>query len=206
MMQPGTDNQNPGTNELILIDDIPEDIDTDIEQVTDTTPKGIPISLLVALRKKNLSYSQIAKVVGCHKSNVVNRLRQVRHLLDSNDTFKDNRADVLSVYQQMILEGITPEKIKDISVRDAVVAMGVLYDKERLERNLSTENVAIEAVVERKESALAAAQEARRKIEQLKAKRALLLEARRAGSDTGQDADPNNNGMEQESGAKPHQS
>ncbi len=49
---------------------------------------------------------------------------------------------MLAEYQRKIIKSITASDIKEAKLKDRVVAFGVLYDKERLERGLSTENIA----------------------------------------------------------------
>lgn len=58
------------------------------------------------------------------------------------ETFKKNRADILAAMQQKILKHVDEEKLKKTPAGSLVLAACQLYDKERLERNQSTANVA----------------------------------------------------------------
>ncbi len=76
-----------------------------------------------------------------------------RYSIDSNTTesFKKHRAEVIAGYQERILAGIDPNALKSSTPRelkDSLTAFGILYDKERLERGLSTSNTAISCVLD----------------------------------------------------------
>ena len=59
------------------------------------------------------------------------------------ENFKKNRADILAEKQRMIVEAITPEVIQKASLGTLALAKCQLYDKERLERGLSTGNLSV---------------------------------------------------------------
>jgi hypothetical protein len=58
------------------------------------------------------------------------------------DTFRQKRADTLARVQQIMLQYITPEKLKKASLSQLVLAFGLMFDKERLEQGKPTEHVA----------------------------------------------------------------
>jgi len=109
--------------------------------------KNIPIEELAHLyQDKGLSHEQIGKVVGCTASNVTKRLQvagiaSLRH-------FKANRGDIFAATQGRILNSITDKDIKSASLLQRLTAIGILYDKERIERGLSTENISIHADIQ----------------------------------------------------------
>jgi len=70
---------------------------------------------------------------------------------EHTEIYKNHRADILSHAQLRLLSALTDDKIKKMAGRDLVVSAGILYDKERLERDLSTSNV---DVIERDIAAL----------------------------------------------------
>jgi len=88
----------------------------------------------------HLSYDQIGKLQGVSPQAIH---QKIKHLLPTPDTktYQDSRADILSHLQLELLKQIDPARLKKISVRDAVVSAGILYDKERLERGQSTDIV-----------------------------------------------------------------
>ena len=129
-----------------------------------TAPKGIPIADMIEYRSKGLSYAQVAKLVGCTKRNVIERLQTANREIDSAQNFKKHRADTFAVMGQKIINSFTPNDIKKMSGLQKATAVGIFYDKERLERDLSTENVAHEVLVgdmEDKRKAYEAAVQAR---------------------------------------------
>lgn len=93
--------------------------------------KGIDIADIVDLRKRGLSHGAIAKVLGCTKKNVQRRLRAVGHEVDRIENFKTYRGDVLAIHQKRILDTLNPTVIGKAGLKDRVIAMGVLFDKER---------------------------------------------------------------------------
>ena len=108
-----------------------------------TAPKFIPISTIIELMEvKGLNQSQTAKVLGCSKPNISNRLKQLDYVPGYLKSFKDNRADVLSALQAQIVKHITPEKLQKASAYQLTGMMSLLHNQERLERGQSTENIA----------------------------------------------------------------
>ena len=115
---------------------------TSSTQVT-TQQKNIPISLIIdLLETKGLNQAQAAKVVGCHKSNISKRLKDLDYTPGYLKSFKDNRADILAVLQAQIVKHITPEKLQKASAYQLTGMMSLLHNQERLERGQSTENIA----------------------------------------------------------------
>lgn len=104
-------------------------------------PKGIPIEQIIDLRSRGLSISQIGKLLGCDSKNVWVRLQKSGYDLDNTKYYRQNRAEILAYEQNRIRQHFTDAKLQKSSLRDLVVAYGILYDKERLESGLSTANV-----------------------------------------------------------------
>lgn len=127
-----------------------DDIALQADNLPDTSkyrPKYTPISQVEALLKKGLSHTQIGKLLNISYV-AVGRLIQ-RHGLDpvEDKHFKNNRADILASKQRLLINNITVSSVKKMAVRDNVVSFGILYDKERLERGLSTENIAYDSTI-----------------------------------------------------------
>ena len=104
--------------------------------------ENIPLSRIIELRNKSLSYSEIGAILGCSEANLCQRLRPFRHSIDNLKSIKDNRADTLTVISDTLLTSLSEDEIKKASAYQRVGMFGVLYDKERLERGQSTENIA----------------------------------------------------------------
>ena len=122
------------------------DTSTPSTEHPEKAPKNIPIELLIEYRKKKLSFGKIGKLVGCHKSNVLRRLNQFKGEIEGLDSFKENKADILSIFQSKIINNITPSDIKNASLLQKTTAVCQLYDKERLELGKSTSNLAVQSV------------------------------------------------------------
>jgi biotin operon repressor len=103
--------------------------------------KNIPIEKMKALREQGLSYPQIGKLLGCSHINVLNRLKGYDIQHEDVKGYIDNRADILADMQWKLLSSITPDDIKKTPTGSRILAVAQLYDKERLERGLSTSNI-----------------------------------------------------------------
>jgi hypothetical protein len=107
------------------------------------SPEKIDIALALDLRMKGLSYQVIADHFDCSKSAVIQRLKPYASDLEvDTDVYLKNRANILANRQAAVLAGLSGEKIEKASARDLAIVFGTLYDKERLERGQSTQNVA----------------------------------------------------------------
>jgi hypothetical protein len=91
------------------------------------TPKQIPAALLIDLRKKGLSYSQIGKVVNCSANNAQQRITDLG--LNTLDKFRENKAEVYETCQQLMVNALTPSLAKDLIERRGFVDVGILEDK-----------------------------------------------------------------------------
>jgi hypothetical protein len=92
--------------------------------------KGIPLELLIGYAKKDLTHEEIAQLVGCSKPNVTQRLVRSGYHTIRGDAYEKHRTTLLRFRQSELLNSITQAKLKETSIRDAVVAYGILHDKE----------------------------------------------------------------------------
>ena len=118
-------------------------------------PKNIPIEALIQLDRQGLTYEEIGKRVGLSKWSVWQRFKTAGYMSEHLQAYKDSRADVLAYYQQQILSSLSEADLKKASLQVKIMAFGILYDKERLERGQSTSNISaitsiIQAVHDRK--------------------------------------------------------
>ena len=131
-----------------MANNIPETIpNEELPEITQSS--SIPIAKLIELRTQNpnLTYQQIGDMVGCSKVNVIQRLRPYKDEIESLPTFKKSRGDIFALVQSKLLNSVTEDDIKGASLLQKMSAFGILYDKERLETNQSTENVGVLANV-----------------------------------------------------------
>ena len=104
-------------------------------------PKNIPIEKFIELRRKGLSHSQIAKVLGCSDAASKQRLAAVKEELECSEGYKNNKSAYLNHKQWMLLNSLTPAIVKDMSGLQLVTGAAILYDKQRLEDGRSTGNI-----------------------------------------------------------------
>lgn len=109
--------------------------------------KHIPIEKILELKKKDLTHEQIAELLGCARVNITQRLRPYNELLQNLDRFKNHRADIFALKQSQLLNAVTERDVKSASLLQKTTAFGILYDKERLERGQSTENISVKSIV-----------------------------------------------------------
>jgi len=123
-----------------------EDIDRIINNPPPTTPKGINHQLTVDLKKKGLSNGQIGKIQGCSAANISMVLQRYGGVEQETEDYKAHRADIFANLQHRLISSITQDDIKKTPTGSRILAVAQLYDKERLERGLSTQNIDSQAV------------------------------------------------------------
>jgi hypothetical protein len=96
----------------------------------------------IALNNPDLGPTEIAKIVDCDKSLVTHTLQQYGFNKEVTENFKKYRADILASKQEEIIKSLSTDVINNASLMQRSASFGILYDKERLERNQSTANVA----------------------------------------------------------------
>lgn len=106
----------------------------------------VPIEDIIAYRKKGLSLAEIAKLTGRCKQTIHERLESVGYSPESLDNFIKHRGDVLAHFQSKLLNSLTPEAINEMYPHQRVLSAAILYDKERLERGKSTQNINVAEV------------------------------------------------------------
>lgn len=110
--------------------------------------KKIPIETIIEYRKRGLSINEIAKLCGCSKQNVHERLETVGYDDKDMENFNKHRAEIFSFIQSKLLNSLDLETIKDMNPYQRIVGASILYDKERLEMGKSTENIDVHALME----------------------------------------------------------
>lgn len=113
-----------------------------IATATSRKPKPDDATLL-ALAEAGKPSRQIETILGNIDHATV--CRRLKHLTPrkSTEIYKTVRADVLAEMQRKLLMACDANEVKTNprAVRDRVVSAGILFDKERLERDLSTQNL-----------------------------------------------------------------
>lgn len=114
----------------------------------DRRTEPIPVETMLELRDKNLTYDQIGKILGISKQAVQQRLKQYSPIYQRIEQFKKHRGDILTWKQAEILNALTPAEIQKAPPAVKSMMFGIFYDKERLERNQSTENISIKSITQ----------------------------------------------------------
>jgi hypothetical protein len=104
--------------------------------------KGRPQKIIELAENTALTTYEIGKLTDCDHSNVVRILQRYNIQREVVGAYVSQRASILAGIQEQILQSITRDDIKKAPFGSRILAMCQLYDKERLERNLSTANVA----------------------------------------------------------------
>lgn len=98
------------------------------------------------LGKTNLTHDEIAEMVGLDRSTISKMLKRFNVHKEELETFRGEKADAMAVVQREILNNVTVEEIKKAPLQVKMMAFGVLFDKERLERGQSSANIDIRAI------------------------------------------------------------
>jgi len=114
---------------------------TNLPKKSKYAPKYIPTESILEFRSKGLTHAQIAQLLGCNRSAITQRLLKIDSELQNLDNYKKHRADVIMLKGRQVLKNITPSKLQKASAYQLAGMFGILYDKERLERDKSTQNV-----------------------------------------------------------------
>lgn len=89
---------------------------------------------IMALHEAGKTQDEIAQIIGnINRSTISRRLKQLTPR-KSTDIFKAKRADVLAEMQRKIMDRCTVTDIKSATMLQKVTAVGILYDKEQIER------------------------------------------------------------------------
>ncbi|MBW2003076.1 MAG: hypothetical protein JRI72_00465 [Deltaproteobacteria bacterium] len=117
-----------------------------------TSPKGISADQVIeAVAVRGMSLSEASRHLGIAKSTLSKRLQHLNIQPNGLKKYKEHRADLLAYYQLQLLSALTPADIKKMSPVQRITCFGILYDKERLERGQSTENIAYADLVKAEE-------------------------------------------------------
>lgn len=94
------------------------------------------------LRDSGETQAEICRQVGCSVTKLKSMLLRYDKAYGKVLLFKDHRANILADLQRRMILSIKDSDIRHSGVADRVRALCTLYDKERLERDMSTSNIA----------------------------------------------------------------
>lgn len=102
----------------------------------------MPVDVSSALDLKlnhHLSYKEIAAIQKVSPQAIHQKIKNLLPPAET-ETFKNHRADILAGMQAKLLRELDDERLQKASAYQLVGSFGLLYDKERLERGMSTAN------------------------------------------------------------------
>lgn len=102
---------------------------------------------IVELHDNNHTTHTIAKMFDCSHQAVSGAIKRHAGRLQRVENFKKNRADLFAEKQHELLSGLDRAAVKKMAPAAAVVALGILFDKERLERGQSTEIIDTKSLI-----------------------------------------------------------
>ena len=124
--------------------------DIPVKKLTPEIPKylkhrgRIDIDKAIELRLKGVTLADIGARFGVTKQSAQEALAPYVSAEDIDmETWKKNRADLIAHKGATVLSRLTADSLKGASPKDLALTFGILYDKERLERGLSTQNTAV---------------------------------------------------------------
>ena len=100
---------------------------------------------------KGLSYRQIGDTFAVSHQAVHQRLQSLKHLAEPQEVkaYENNKTSILSaVEHRLVTDLLEPDKRKKSSLYQTATSYGIIYDKNRLENGLSTENISINVKLE----------------------------------------------------------
>ena len=116
--------------------------DAQFEKVRKQRKINISQVLERKLQCPGITTRQLAAEQGVTQGAISNLFQKLNISHKHIEEFKGNRADILAGIQSTVLATLVEDDIKKASIRDRAILFGTLYDKERLERGQSTQNVA----------------------------------------------------------------
>lgn len=108
----------------------------------------IPIETIVALKEANLSNAAIARQLKCHPSSIYQRLQHI----ENTKKYVKHRSLIFASLQTKILQYVTDAKLRKAPLDRLIWSLAVLYDKERLESDKSTSNIAYASIIRERDS------------------------------------------------------
>ncbi|MGR3218425.1 MAG: helix-turn-helix domain-containing protein [Candidatus Anammoxibacter sp.] len=114
----------------------------------DTKPKLISTAKMIELSEKGVSYSDVARILGCSKQTVSARLKKIDYTPQSIKDYRENEANMLSLVRSRIVLSLDADTIQKANLLQRTTSLGILLDKERLITGQSTGNIAVKHVFE----------------------------------------------------------
>ena len=114
-------------------------------------PEGVPYNKRDAIRaflESGKTYREIADILGVSKSTVGNVAKEAQ-AVDGElvAAIKKTEVDTLKAKCNMLLDGLTPDKVEKARLTEISIAYGTLFDKRQLLTGGATQNIGISAII-----------------------------------------------------------
>lgn len=90
-----------------------------------------------------MPYRKIQEITSVSLASITNIVKEFEANRELVEYYKKNRGDILAHDQILYRSYITPEKLEKASARDLETMRAIAFDKERLERGQTTENLGL---------------------------------------------------------------
>ena len=110
-------------------------------------PKNATKTIITLATNTDASAEEIAKTANVSTQAVYQTLERHGIRFKRLESYKNHRADILAGIQTKILKHIDEDRLKKASAFQLVGSLGLLYDKERIERGLSNGDQPIMVII-----------------------------------------------------------
>ena len=115
----------------------------------DNDPTKLQAKILqIAQEHPDLSPADVAAVADADRSTVTRTLAQYGGDYGIVKQFKAHRADIFAAMQERLVASCTAAEINKATLMQRMASVGILYDKERIERGLSDQGTAPLVVIQ----------------------------------------------------------
>jgi len=118
-----------------------------IEAIKKTKPTVYKMCQLALTKSANIV--EIGKIVNRDKSSVYRTLRNYGIDPKKQHAYKKFESEILYGKQEMLINGITKEKVDDSKIKDIAITYGILKEKQLLVDGKATQNIAFAGIVEK---------------------------------------------------------
>ena len=105
----------------------------------------IPLKDILELKLQGRTYQEIATKYKCSPQNIQQRIKGIYTLLDkeSLDAYKANKANILDAVELELISKLHQSDKTKMNTLQLSTAYAIIFDKNRVNSNLSTENINI---------------------------------------------------------------
>lgn len=93
------------------------------------TDNPIPFAQIIKYLKKGLNYSEIARQFGVSRQAIRERCIKEEFTIEESTAYQDEKATIFEHKQRLMINSLTPERIKKMADTTTIVGIGVLQDK-----------------------------------------------------------------------------